>query len=195
MARRHAHTEEADINITPMLDIVFIMLIFFIVTTSFTKETGASIIKPEAEQAVALRNGTILIGIRPNDDVWMAKRQIELREVRQMVERAKAENPEGSVVIIADKGSRIGTVTQVMDQVRLAGVEGIAISAGSACSSGAIEPSHVLLAMGQPEAKAAASIRISLGWNTESADIDRCIDLLRQEVRRIRGEARRRVHA
>jgi biopolymer transport protein ExbD len=129
MARRHAHTEEAEINITPMLDIVFIMLIFFIVTTSFTKETGASIIKPVAEQAIALQNGTILVGIRPNDDIWMAKRQIELREVRQMVERAKAENPEGSVVIIADKGSKIGTVTQVMDQVRLAGVEGISISA------------------------------------------------------------------
>ena len=105
------------------------MLIFFIVTTSFTKETGATIIKPEAEQAVALRSGTILIGVRPNDDIWMAKRQIELREVRQMVERARAENPEGSVVIIADQGSRIGTVTRVMDQVKLAGVKGIAIAA------------------------------------------------------------------
>ncbi len=129
MARRHAHHEEAEINITPMLDIVFIMLIFFIVTTSFTKETGASIVKPVAEQAVALQNGTILIGVRPNDEIWMAKRQIELREVRQMVERAKAENPEGSVVIIADRGSKIGVVTQVMDQVRLAGVEGVSISA------------------------------------------------------------------
>jgi len=129
MARRHAHTEEADINITPMLDIVFIMLIFFIVTTSFTKETGATIIRPEAGQAVALQNGTILIGVKPNDDIWMAKRQIELREVRQMVERARAENPEGSVVIVADKGSRIGTVAQIMDQVKMAGVQGVAISA------------------------------------------------------------------
>jgi len=129
MVRRHAHIEEADINITPMLDIVFIMLIFFIVTTSFTKETGATIIKPEAGQAVALQNGTILIAVRPNDDIWMAKRQVELREVRQMVERARAENPEGSVVIVADKGSRIGTVAQVMDQLKMAGVQGIAISA------------------------------------------------------------------
>jgi biopolymer transport protein ExbD len=121
--------EDAEINITPMLDIVFIMLIFFIVTTSFTKETGALVDKPQAEQAVALRNGTILIAVKPNDDIWMAKRSIELREVRQMVERARGENPEGSVVIIADRGARIGTVTQVMDQVRLAGVEGVAISA------------------------------------------------------------------
>ena len=129
MARRHAHHEDAEINITPMLDIVFIMLIFFIVTTSFTKETGAQITKPIANQAVRLQNGTILIGVRSNDDIWMNKRAIELREVRSMVERAKAENPEGSVVIVADKDSRIGVVTQVMDQVRLAGVEGIAISA------------------------------------------------------------------
>jgi len=127
--RRHAKTEEAEINITPMLDIVFIMLIFFIVTTSFTKETGAVITKPIAEQAIALRNGTILIGVRSNDDIWMSKRLIELREVRSMVEQAKAENPKGSVVIVADKDSRIGTVTQVMDQVKMAGVEGIAISA------------------------------------------------------------------
>jgi biopolymer transport protein ExbD len=127
--KRHAHTEDAEINITPMLDIVFIMLIFFIVTTSFTKETGAVIRKPLAEQAVALRNGTILIGIKSNDDIWMNKRLIELREVRSMVEQSKAENPKGSVVIIADKDSRIGTVTQVMDQVKMAGVEGIAISA------------------------------------------------------------------
>ena len=129
MARRHVHTEEADINITPMLDIVFIMLIFFIVTTSFTKETGVSIIKPVAGQAVAIQNGTILIGVRPNDDIWMEKRQVELREVRQMVERARAENPEGSVVIVADRGSRIGTLAQVMDQVKMAGVQGISISA------------------------------------------------------------------
>ena len=129
MARRHAHTEDAEINITPMLDIVFIMLIFFIVTTSFTKETGAMITKPEAEQAVSLRNGTILIGIKSNDDIWMSKRLIELREVRSMVEQARAENPKGSVVIVADKQARIGMVTQVMDQVKMAGIQGIAISA------------------------------------------------------------------
>lgn len=129
MARRHAHTEDAEINITPMLDVVFIMLIFFIVTTSFTKETGAAISRPEAAQAAALRNGTILIGIKANDDIWMSKRSIELREVRQMVERARGENPEGSVVIVADRGARIATVTQVMDQVRMAGVESVAISA------------------------------------------------------------------
>ena len=129
MSRARAKQEEAEINITPMLDIVFIMLIFFIVTTSFTKETGATIDKPSAEQAVALRNGTILIGVRSNDDIWMSKRQIELREVRSMVERAKAENPEGSVVIVADKDSNTGTVVQAMDQCRLAGAQNVSLAA------------------------------------------------------------------
>jgi biopolymer transport protein ExbD len=129
MARQRRYDQETDINITPMLDVVFIMLIFFVVTTSFTRETGVFIEKPEAEQAVALQDGTILIGIRPNDEIWIAKRRVELREVRNMVERARAENPEGSVVIIGDRGSRIGRVTQVMDQVKLAGVEGVSIAA------------------------------------------------------------------
>jgi biopolymer transport protein ExbD len=129
VTRRHAQFEDSEINITPMLDIVFIMLIFFIVTASFVKETGAVIARPMAEQAMALQSGTILIGIRPADDIWIAGQRIELREVRQVVERAKSENPEGSVVIMADKGSKIGTVTQVMDQVRLAGVEGVSIAA------------------------------------------------------------------
>jgi biopolymer transport protein ExbD len=121
MARRHAQQDEAEINITPMLDIVFIMLIFFIVTTSFTKETGAVINKPEAITAVNKPQGNILIGIRTDDEIWMSKSRIELREVRSNVERARAENPEGGVVIIADRGSRIGLVTEVMDQIKMAG--------------------------------------------------------------------------
>ena len=129
MARRHATLDDVGINITPMLDIVFIMLIFFVVTTSFTRETGAQIDRPEAPHAAELASGSILIGILENDEIWMARRRIEVREVRQMVERARAENPEGSVVIVADEGSRIGTVARVMDQVRLAGVAGVAIAA------------------------------------------------------------------
>ncbi len=129
MPRRRVRNEDTEINITPMLDIVFIMLIFFIVTTSFTRETGASINRPIADQATSLRNGTILIGVKSNDDIWMGKRLIELRDVRSMVEQAKAENPKGSVVVVADRKSRIGTVTRIMDQVKLAGVQGIAISA------------------------------------------------------------------
>ena len=129
MKRRRHEQDEAEINITPMLDIVFIMLIFFIVTTSFIKENGADIVKPREEEAMELKNAAILIGVKNNYEIWMAKRHIEMREIRQMVERARAENPEGSVVIVADRGARIGTVTRVMDQLSLAGVKGVSISA------------------------------------------------------------------
>ena len=127
--RRRVDADDTEINITPMLDIVFIMLIFFIVSTSFTRETGALISRPQAAQAVALPDAAILIGVRPDGEIWMAGRQIELRELRSMVERARAENPQGSVVIVADQGSRIGAVTQVMDQLKLAGIKGISIAA------------------------------------------------------------------
>ncbi len=129
MRRRHRQEEDTEINITPMLDIVFIMLIFFIVTTSFVKETGIDVSRPSASTAKQKTKGNILIAIRDNGEIWMQKRRIDLRAVRANVERAHAENPEGSVVIIADRGSKTGTLVEVMDQVKLAGVEAISIAA------------------------------------------------------------------
>lgn len=129
MARRHASKDEADINITPMLDIVFIMLIFFIVTTSFTKETGADITKPAAESTERKPQGNILVGIRSNGDIWMNGGEIELRQVRTLVERAVAENPEGEVVVIADRGTKTSDLVKVMDQIKAAGFEKLTISA------------------------------------------------------------------
>jgi len=129
VVRRQAHGEDDGINITPMLDIVFIMLIFFIVSASFARETGVTVDRPAAAEAVVLPQAAIVIGVRPNNEVWMAGQQVELGELRHMTERARAENPEGSVVIVADKGARIGTVTRVMDQLRAAGVEGVSIAA------------------------------------------------------------------
>ncbi len=127
--KHHGTTEEADIDMTPMLDIVFIMLIFFIVTTSFVKETGIDVSRPNASTAERKERGNILIAIKPNGDVWIAKRKIELRAVRANVERLHAENPEGTVVIVADKEAQTGTLVEVMDQVRLAGVYSVSIAA------------------------------------------------------------------
>ena len=130
MARKHAQAEEeTEINITPMLDIVFIMLIFFIVTTSFIKETGIDPDRPEAQTAEPDRRGNILIGISEADQIWMNKRKIEIGQVRAMVESAVAEVPESSAIIIADKESATGTLIDVMDQVRLGGVSNISIAA------------------------------------------------------------------
>jgi biopolymer transport protein ExbD len=127
--RRQRTDEESDINITPMLDIVFIMLIFFIVTTSFVKETGIDPRRPVAETAAAKPRGNILIGVDVNGFIWMNKQRIELGQIRQLVEDAVNENPESSAIIIADEGSASGVVIDVMDQVRLGGVIDIAVAA------------------------------------------------------------------
>jgi biopolymer transport protein ExbD len=127
--RRQRTDEESDINITPMLDIVFIMLIFFIVTTSFVKETGIDPRRPVAETTAAKPRGNILIGVDTNGFIWMNKQRIELNQVRQLVEDAVNENPESSAIIIADESSATGVVIEVMDQVRLGGVIEIAVAA------------------------------------------------------------------
>ena len=129
--RRHTETEseESDIDITPMLDIVFIMLIFFIVTTSFVKESGVTVSRPSAQTAVEQKGNNILVAIKPNGEIWIDRRAIDVRAVRANVERLKAENPEGAVIIQADEYSNTGLLVKVMDQVRLAGVSNISISA------------------------------------------------------------------
>jgi biopolymer transport protein ExbD len=130
MARRHAvPQEETEINITPMLDIVFIMLIFFIVTTSFIKETGIDPQRPEAVTAIKQERGNILIGISPAGDIWMNKRKIEMGQVRQMVEQAIAETPEASVVIVSDEKAATGVLIDLMDQIRLGGVQNVSVAA------------------------------------------------------------------
>lgn len=132
MRRRHFHEDEAEINITPMLDVVFIMLIFFIVTTSFVKETGVQISRPSASTATKVKKGNILIAIKDTGKIWINKREVDLRAVRAVVEKMHAENPEGSAVIIADKGSRTGDLVTVMDQIKSAKVEKISIAATKA---------------------------------------------------------------
>lgn len=130
MARRHAtDEEETEINITPMLDIVFIMLIFFIVTTSFVKETGIDVDRPPANTALPKPRGNIMIAINSNGKIWMEKREVEIGQIRFMVENAKAENPESSVIIITDKEAPTGKLIDLMDQVRLGGVNVISVAA------------------------------------------------------------------
>mgnify|MGYP001194871576 FL=1 len=131
MARRHTDNEADgnDIDITPMLDIVFIMLIFFIVTTSFVKESGVTVSRPTASTAESKQGSNILIAIRANGEIWIDKRSVDLRAVRANTERLKAESPEGAVVIQADEFAPTGILVKVMDQVRLAGVTDISVAA------------------------------------------------------------------
>lgn len=123
------YDEESAIDMTPMLDIVFIMLIFFIVTTSFIKEAGIEVNRPSANSAETVKKGNIMVAVADSGDVWIDKRKVEIGAVRANVERLRAENPDGAVVIQADQESKSGIVVEVMDQIRLAGVRNISISA------------------------------------------------------------------
>jgi biopolymer transport protein ExbD len=129
-SRRHAseESEETGIDLAPMLDFVLNLLIFFIITTSFVKEAGVTVNRQEALTAESKESGNILIAIRPNGDLWMDKRRVDLREVRPAIERLHVERPEDTVVIIADRESRTDMLTQVMDQVKLGGVSEVSIA-------------------------------------------------------------------
>ena len=124
-----APEEEAEINLTPMLDVVFIMLIFFIVTASFVKEAGIDVNRPEAATAVKKERANILVAISDQGEIWINKRQIDVRAVQANIERLKAENPQGSVVIQADKKATTETLIKVMDASRAAGVFDVSIAA------------------------------------------------------------------
>ena len=130
MKRKYSKTEEdTDLDMTPMMDIVFIMLIFFIVTTSFTKESGIEVNRPSAQTAERQQQGNILVAISAANKIWIDKREIDVRAVRANIERLHAENPEGAVIVQADKDSKNGMLVQVIDQIRLAGVNNVSLAA------------------------------------------------------------------
>ena len=128
--RRHRRKEdESEINLTPMLDVVFILLIFFIVTASFIKEAGIDVNRPDAQTAEQKKRANILIAISKHGEIWIQRRKVDVSAVRANVERLLAENPQGTVVIQADAKSENGLFVRVMDQAKLAGAPSIAIAA------------------------------------------------------------------
>lgn len=126
--RNHAQQEDdTEINMTPMLDIVFIMLIFFIVTAVFVKESGEVVTKPEAETSRLQKQVSILIAVTAEDKVFINREKVEIDAVRTAVEKLHTENPKGSVSIQGDEKADAVLVMKVFDAVRDAGVEVIAI--------------------------------------------------------------------
>lgn len=130
------HSEDDDftgteLNLTPLIDMVFILLIFFVVTSSFVKESGIEVNRPTAKSAVAQERGNIIISVSKTGDIWIDRRKIDLNALRANVERLHAENPEGSVIIAADKEAHTGILVQALDQARLAGVVNVSIAAFS----------------------------------------------------------------
>jgi biopolymer transport protein ExbD len=120
--------DEAQIDLTPMLDVVFIMLIFFIVTASFIKESGIEVSRPEASTSQPKENVNILVAISATNEIWMDQRRIDVRSVRANIERLHAENPKGAVVIQADNQSNTETVAAVLDAAREAGVFDVSLA-------------------------------------------------------------------
>jgi len=132
MRRRHINNpmkRPVNINLTPMIDMVFILLIFFIVTTSFVKETGVEINRPTAKTAERHEKGNILVAITKNGEIWIDRRRVDAQSVRASIERLRAQNSEGAVIIQADEASQTGLLVKIIDQIRLAGIANISIAA------------------------------------------------------------------
>ena len=131
MRRLHVKQESSSevINMTPLIDVVFILLIFFLVTASFTKEAGIDVDRPTAQTAVRQEQSSLIIAVNKDGKIWIDNQEVDIRSLRAHVERLHAQNPEGTVIILADKDSRTGLAIDVLDQVRLASVSNVAIAA------------------------------------------------------------------
>ncbi len=121
------HSDE--INIAPLIDLIFLLLIFFMVTTSFVKETGIDVQRPSAATAQIKEKGNIFIAVDADGQIFMDKQRIDIRMVRAHVENDLAEHPQGAAVIVVDRHCDTGVVIEIMDQCRLAGADNVSIAA------------------------------------------------------------------
>lgn len=126
MGRKGAN---AEVNIGPLLDMVFILLIFFVVTTNFTRETGVDVTKPQAQSAVHLGQKTILIGISREGTIHIHGKQVSPEALLGILDREIRQRPDANVVIVGDEGSTLGKSVEVMDICTRAGVSKVSVSA------------------------------------------------------------------
>ena len=127
-SRRKIKEEEKVADLTPMLDVVFIMLIFFIVTATFIKGTGVEIDRPDTKTAEAKKRVSLLVGVGSDSGIWIDKKRVDVRNVRPMMERLHAENPKGGLVIQADSESKVEKVLAIMNAARKIGINQVAIA-------------------------------------------------------------------
>lgn len=120
--------ESAEMNLTPMLDVVFIMLIFFIVTATFIKQAGIDVLRPEALTAETKPTVSVLVAIGPGGDIWIDKKKVDAKSVGAYIERLHSENPKGGLVVQADKEARTEQLMAVLDAARTAGIQDVAVS-------------------------------------------------------------------
>ena len=130
MKKRNYETnqEEGEIDLTPMLDVVFIMLIFFIVTATFIKETGVEVNRPDTQTAEMKKYVSLLVAVAPDSSIWIDKKKVAVRNVRPIIEQLHAENPKGGLVIQADMKSKTEKVLEIMAAARQIGIKQVAIA-------------------------------------------------------------------
>jgi biopolymer transport protein ExbD len=128
MRRPTQQEEEKVADLTPMLDVVFILLIFFIVTATFIKETGIEVNRPDTKTAQFKKTVSLLVAVSPDSAVWIDKKKVDIRNVRPLMERLHAENPKGGLVIQADMDSKVEKVLAIMDAARTIGIAQVAIA-------------------------------------------------------------------
>ena len=122
-------SEDHGIDLAPMLDFVLNLLIFFIITTSFIKEAGVTVVKPNATTAENRASGNILIAIRENGEIWMDRKRVDIREVRPKIEKLHIERPDDTAVIVADQSAQASILARVMDEVRSGGIREVSVAA------------------------------------------------------------------
>lgn len=129
--RTEAEGESAGVNLTPMLDVAFILLIFFLVTASFARESGIAVNRPDAASAEPQR-AALVIALTAEQEIWINRRRVDLASLPARLARLQAQMPRGTVLIEADRAASTGLLVQVMDVLRRAGIEAIALGTGPA---------------------------------------------------------------
>ena len=127
-AAAKAQQDGGEIDLTPMLDVVFIMLIFFIVTAVFIKEPGVEVDRPDTLAREQVTNQNVLVAINAKNEIWINRKKVDERAVKVVIEQIQQDNPRGAVVIQADGESNAGTFALVWDAAKEAGVEDIAVA-------------------------------------------------------------------
>lgn len=122
-------SDESGIDLAPMLDFVLNLLIFFIITAVFVKEIGITVSRPNSANAEKKEAGNIVVAIRPEGEIIIDGKVIDIRAVRANIERLHAQRPDDAVVVAADKGAHTGILVNVIDQVRQGGVQNVSIAA------------------------------------------------------------------
>lgn len=129
MRRRQYSDDLPEIDMTPLIDMVFILLIFFIVATSFVRESGIEVERPQAASATSKENVSMIIGLTSSGRIFIEGHEIDIQNIKGRMDSFLAEVPGGSVVITADKSCPTGITIQVLDSCRLAGVKNLSVAA------------------------------------------------------------------